>query len=661
MRSKLFVRILFFMEVLPILVTMLLVASFSRSLKTRPFVSVLQQRPHLYHSITRFSASLEDSLHSKSEMDNYNSEEHDPTLYLNNEFSKLGLNIDLVKALGAQKITEPTPVQKSVIPRLLNNENLVMAASTGSGKTLAYMLPAVQALSVQEQMGYKRRPKRPRCLILVPTRELARQVLQNVKQIGHYSKVSSTAVLGGEQYALQKKGLDRLVDVVVASPGRLMQHKLQGNVFFSQVSHVIIDEVDTMLTQGFGSDIRAILRGVVSKGGRVSTAATSTSSNEKKELTTADSVDGSNNVVDDSPAQLIMATATLTKAVRSLLTDVEGGFNIEYSDPNNKTPRLNKQGDKRIKLSVVEVDGVHRSLPNVQHVMEDVKGRDKLVCLRDVLARHHSKQYRTLIFCNTVASCRAVEYAINQDAIVGGSFAGEAGDKSTTTQAAAGVRALSYHGDLNSEEREKNLQQFRVGNEQYMVCSDIAARGLDIPEIGHVVMFDFPMNPIDYIHRAGRCGRAGRKGLVTSIVAKRDMVLANAIQQCVHKGLPIDSLTSDKKDYEQGKGKFARIMQQRKGGGGAAQKKNRGGGAMAGRTSSQRSHGSVGGGYGAGAASGGGGGGRMRGGKAGGGGGGAPPYSGRTSSSSNSKSTSSRSTTSSGRNANGRGRRGSSR
>ncbi|KAJ1415827.1 P-loop containing nucleoside triphosphate hydrolase protein [Ochromonadaceae sp. CCMP2298] len=452
-------------------------------------------------------------------------------LSLDNGFTKLGLYTEIARSLAAQQITEPTPVQRAVIPRALNGENMVMAAATGSGKTLAFMLPAIQSLTQQEADGYTRRPRRPRCLVLVPTRELARQVLQSAKQVSHYSKISSTAVLGGEQYGTQKKNLDRLVDVVVASPGRLMQHKLQGNVYFSQVTHVIIDEVDTMLTQGFGSDIRAILRSVIARP------------------PPPPLLEGEVRKIEDKPAQLVMATATLTKAVRVLLEDVEGGFNIEYNDPDNKTPRQTKSDDVRVRVSVVEVDGVHRSLPNVQHVMEEIKGVDKLVALRNVLSRHHKKDMRTLIFCNTVASCRAVEFAINQDSTVGGSFAGVGGEQ---------IRAVSYHGDLNSAEREANLKRFRAGDEQYLVCSDIAARGLDIPEITHVVLFDFPMNPIDYIHRAGRCGRAGRVGLVTSLVAKRDQVLAGAIQTAIGKGLPIDSLTADKKDYA-AKGKLVKV------------------------------------------------------------------------------------------------------
>lgn len=222
-----------------------------------------------------------------------------------------------------------------------------------------------------------------------------------------------------------------------------------------------------------------------------------------------------------------MATATLTKAVRTLLDDMEnGGFNIEYSDPTNKTPRKVDGTEIRIGMNIVEVDGLHRILPHVQHNFEETKGADKLSFLKTVLSRMRNK--RIMVFCNTIDSCRAVDHALNEDNT---------------------LKSRSYHGDMNSIERQENMEAFRNGEEQILVCTDMAARGIDVPEIDHVIMFDFPMNPVDYIHRAGRCGRAGRKGCVTSLISKRDEVLSAAIQNCIKKGLPIDSLTASKRDY----------------------------------------------------------------------------------------------------------------
>ena len=182
----------------------------------------------------------------------------------------------------------------------------------------------------------------------------------------------------------------------------------------------------------------------------------------------------------------------------------------------------------RVGLKIVEVEGLHKALANVRHYTETVAGgQDKMMVLRGVLSRFDLQNYRTLIFCNSVTSCQAVAYSLNE----------------------VGIESISYHGDLNSRMREANLQAFRGGQAQYLVCTDIAARGLDVPEIEHVVMFDFPLNPVDYLHRAGRCGRAGRSGLVTSMVTKRDKVLSEGIRNAISRGLPLDSLTSNKKDY----------------------------------------------------------------------------------------------------------------
>jgi superfamily II DNA/RNA helicase len=348
--------------------------------------------------------------------------------------------------------------------------------------------------------------------------------------------------------------LERLVDVVVASPARLLQHKAKRNLYFSQIKYIVIDEVDTMLTQGFGSDIRSILKYVMTR------------KTDEGEI--------------DKP-QLIMATATLTKAVKKLLSEVEGkAMNLDSIDPRTansasqsatsssttavvaagglnsksiittrrdqkmaelklyqqqlKEQKMNKRiinsTSQAIEMQTVEIAGLHHILPNVKYLFEETKGMDKLLYLQSVLEKNVPKMKRTLIFCNTINSCRAVEFFIqelmNVDFICKG-----------------------YRGDMLSNEREFNLEQFRRGEIPILIGTDIAARGLDIPEIDHVILFDFPLNPTDFIHRAGRCGRAGRKGTVTSILKKRDIVLASAIQGAMARNLPIDNLSSSKQDY----------------------------------------------------------------------------------------------------------------
>jgi Lhr-like helicase len=201
-------------------------------------------------------------------------------------------------------------------------------------------------------------------------------------------------------------------------------------------------------------------------------------------------------------------------------TNISPINNSESIDSSNKTPPKQVSEQFKLDMHVVEVDGLHRyyiytftslssplififrSLPNVRHHFEYTKGNDKLSLLKGLLGKSGVK--RTLIFCNTIDSCRAVDYAINED---------------------PRHKALSYHGDLNSQQRADNLDAFRNGEESILIGTDIAARGIDIPEIDQIIMFDFPLNPVDYIHRAGRCGRAGRKGkfyyLLLNIIMNR--------------------------------------------------------------------------------------------------------------------------------------------
>lgn len=245
-----------------------------------------------------------------------------------------------------------------------------------------------------------------------------------------------------------------------------------------------------------------------------------------------------------------MASASITKPVRALLDDMEG-FNISFKDQLNPSTKRGvvshkTQGERtedRIGMKLVEVDGFHKALPNVKHIMVDVKGKDKMAAIGDILLSRKAKSSRTMIFCNTIDSCRALSHHLEMSTIID----------------IPHHLFASYHGDLKSEDRGKNLLDFRKGHCQYLICTDIAARGLDIPSVDHVVMFDFPLNPIDYLHRSGRTGRAGRPGRVTALVAKRDIVLARAIQSSISKNLPLDSLTSSKKDYID-KGKLASVV-----------------------------------------------------------------------------------------------------
>mmetsp|Transcript_26289 Transcript_26289/g.38972 ORF Transcript_26289/g.38972 Transcript_26289/m.38972 type:complete len:610 (+) Transcript_26289:185-2014(+) len=456
------------------------------------------------------------------------------------DFNGMGLMDVIVNGLSAQNYKTPTDVQVSVIPRLLKRENIVLSASTGSGKTLAYTVPAIQNMILHERSGYLRLHQRPRCLVLVPTRELAKQVLDCVKGLSHYAKVSSCAVMGGESYSVQRRALSGRVDLIVASPGRLVQHYQQRNLSLSEVNCVIIDEVDTMLTQGFGADIRTILHAVQQSSPVNSTLSVTTSPPSWY----SSQVGSQRRWRPDTHCslQVVMASATLTPALKRLLEELATPPKPASDETVESTKTRSIESEDQyglgLQMDVIEVDGARKSLPNVRHNVEDTGGRDKVSVLMQVIQDHHRKGWKTMIFCNTIASCRAAAYAVE-------------GMK---------MPALSYHGDLNSEARTANLDMFRHDpTQQYLICTDIAARGIDIPSVEHVVMFDFPLNPIDYLHRAGRTGRMGSKGLVTAIVAKRDRVLSEAIQRSIAQGLPLDSLSSDKRAY-QAHGKLADVF-----------------------------------------------------------------------------------------------------
>merc|ERR1711862_361079 len=183
----------------------------------------------------------------------------------------------------------------------------------------------------------------------------------------------------------------------------------------------------------------------------------------------------------------------------------------------------------------IQASGLHRAVPRLNQIFIDVGSTDKISLLFDILQNNnnnHGNQPKTLIFCNTISSCRAVEHELTE----------------------AGISCLSYHGDLGSTMRNENVKIFKSSSDHNtLICTDIASRGLDIPTIEHIIMFDFPLNPIDYLHRSGRTARGTTGvGKVTALIAKRDKVLAMAIEHAVLNGLPLDSLSSRKSGYSPG-------------------------------------------------------------------------------------------------------------
>lgn len=419
-------------------------------------------------------------------------------------WAQLGLGPDLVEAVEALALAEPTPCQAAAVPRIAAGESVLLASHTGSGKTLAYLLPAFARLKADEAArgGVPHKPRRPRVLVLGPTRELAQQVFGVAKQVSHFSRARVGLAAGGMGVPTQAKQLDRPLDVVVGTPGRVWEHVQNSSLFLGDVQCVILDEADTMFDRGFGEDVRRLLGPL--RGPAID-------------------------------AQAVLATATVTAPVQRLLESALEG------------------------LVPVKTSTLHKSALNAEHEFLDVTGQDKLHALAGVLRASGSTHQ--VVFCNTLGSCRAAEHYL----------------------AEAGHRTHCYHGDMPVADRRVALENFQGEAGAVLVCTDLAARGLDFGRaVGHVVIFDFPLNPVDYIHRAGRTARAGAKGRITSLLAKRDLVLGRRVEEAIRNGETLEALSSARAappPAAQGrKGRPAKAHRGKRGGGFSIRGKPSGGG-----------------------------------------------------------------------------------
>mmetsp|Transcript_31110 Transcript_31110/g.73340 ORF Transcript_31110/g.73340 Transcript_31110/m.73340 type:complete len:629 (-) Transcript_31110:1641-3527(-) len=476
-------------------------------------------------------------------------------------WNKLGLLTEICSCLQDElKLPTPTMVQSLVIPQLLKTEKESMAflAATGSGKTLSYVLPLVQQLKEQEMFdNYERRPKRPRVLILAPTRELALQITAVVKSLSHAVKLSTQALVGGVNKGSQRKAMEnRPVDIVVATPGRLLQQWKDGNLFLGNVQTVVLDEMDTMLEQGFQRELRDIMYPLLYAASPKEVDSTAEKDGWggtkplKKKTGKVPTNMATNLPIKENAPQIVMTSATMTQSIQRLLGEnpktsklavtakrLHGSHAADAADDKNSGVNAKL---KFPPMKIVSTPGLHKAIPRLEQIFVDVGQTDKISLLLDVIASQRAKA--TIVFCNTASSVRAVQYAL----------------------AEARIESFGYHGELNSAVRTENLQKFRevasdksvesdsYDNNKILVCTDIGARGLDIPQVDSVVMFDFPLNAMDYLHRSGRTARGAGKGKVTALVAKRDKVLATAIQQAVLRGDTLDGLSSRKSDYRPG-------------------------------------------------------------------------------------------------------------
>ncbi|CAN8246742.1 unnamed protein product [Cochlearia groenlandica] len=389
-------------------------------------------------------------------------------------FEELGLTEEVMGSLQEMNIESPTEIQCIGIPAVMERKSVVLGSHTGSGKTLAYLLPIVQLMREDEaSLGKITKPRRPRTVVLCPTRELSEQVYRVAKSISHHARFRSILVSGGSRIRPQEDSLNNAIDMVVGTPGRILQHIDDGNMVYGDITYLVLDEADTMFDRGFGPDIRKFLAPLKQRALKAN----------------------------DQGFQTVLVTATMTMAVQKLVDE-------EF------------QGIEHLRTSTL-----HKKIANARHDFVKLAGsEDKLEALLQVLEPSLAKGSKVMVFCNTLNSSRAVDHFLSEHQI----------------------STVNYHGEVPAEQRVENLKKFREeeGDCPTLVCTDLAARGLDL-DVDHVIMFDFPKNSIDYLHRTGRTARMGAKGKVTSLISRKDQMLAARIEEAMRNNESLESLTND--------------------------------------------------------------------------------------------------------------------
>jgi ATP-dependent RNA helicase RhlE len=363
-------------------------------------------------------------------------------------FSNLGLRPDLLRAVARQGYTTPTPVQREAIPLVLAGRDLLAGAQTGTGKTAAFVLPILQQLAARPP-----RDRRIRVLILTPTRELAIQVEQSVRTYSG-GGVRSTAIYGGVGFGGQVGALRRGVEVVVATPGRLLDHARQGTIDLGGIEICVLDEADRMLDMGFIRDIRQVLALLPDR------------------------------------RQNLLFSATFSREIRAL---AEGLL---------RTP------------ASVQVTPENTAVDLVEQVVHPVDRERKRELLTHLVRTRVIDQ--ALVFTRTKHGANRLAEQLNRD----------------------GIATAAIHGNRSQPQRVRALADFKAGRVLLLVATEVAARGLDIEALPHVVNFELPMVPNDYVHRIGRTGRAGVTGTAVSLVCVDEAPLLRQIERLLGGPIP---------------------------------------------------------------------------------------------------------------------------
>ena len=372
-------------------------------------------------------------------------------------FADLGLSDQLLRAVDESGYSEPTPIQRGAIPSVLMGRDLIGIAQTGTGKTASFVLPMIDILA-----HGRSRALMPRSLILEPTRELAAQVSENFEKYGKYNKLSMALLIGGVQMGDQVKALEKGVDVLIATPGRLMDLFQRGKILLNGCELLVIDEADRMLDMGFIPDIEEIC-------------------------------------------------SKLPKSRQTLL------FSATMPPPIQKLAAKFLNEPKRIEVARPATANV-----NIEQRLINVRADKKRDVLRDIL--RHEELKNAIVFSNRKSTVRELATSLKR----------------------SGFAVGQIHGDMDQSDRIAEFDRFKNDEINILVASDVAARGLDVKGVSHVINFDVPWQPDDYIHRIGRTGRAGMTGIAIMLATREDAEAVSAIEKLT--GVKFARVDEPKKD-----------------------------------------------------------------------------------------------------------------
>ncbi|RFU13572.1 DEAD/DEAH box helicase [Rhodobacteraceae bacterium W635] len=374
------------------------------------------------------------------------------------KFTDLNLNPKVLKAVEEAGYETPTPIQAGAIPPALEGRDVLGIAQTGTGKTASFTLPMITALA-----RGRARARMPRSLVLCPTRELAAQVAENFDTYAKHVKLTKALLIGGVSFKEQEQLIDKGVDVLIATPGRLLDHFERGKLILNDVKIMVVDEADRMLDMGFIPDIERIFG------------------------------------LTPFTRQTLFFSATMA-------SEIERITNTFLSNPAKIEVARQSSASDTITQKLVELKPTHRSQA----------AKQKREMLRAIINAEGDACTNAIIFCNR---------KVDVDTVA----------KSLKTH---GYNAEPIHGDLDQSHRTRTLDGFRDGTIKFLVASDVAARGLDVPNVSHILNYDVPGHAEDYVHRIGRTGRAGRKGTAIMISVPSDDKLLGSIEALIETTIP---------------------------------------------------------------------------------------------------------------------------